>query len=175
MKWHLNIILAIINISILGFFIYCVSLFLILLAPLIPESLDTVQSTIKKEYFSNGIVLSPSYIGIIFIYIYMLLHLYLISKLILARKIVTKICSGEIIYQNQAFDLKKVGDGFISFGKIKYSLLMITGVLFYNDITIFIDALPQFLLFYILGKLILIIAIICSKSEILQQENDLTV
>lgn len=175
MKWHLNVILAIINISIFGYFIICLTLFLLLLSPLFPESLSAVPSAIREDYFPNGFDVAPAYIGMIFSFLYMLAHLYLIDKLLLARKIVSKIYSGKIIYKNQSSDLKKVGAGFIIFAKLKYSLLMITGVFFYADIHIFVTALPQFLLFYLLGKLILVIAIISSKSEILKQENDLTV
>jgi hypothetical protein len=175
MKWHLNVILAIINFSIFGYFIYCLIWSIAFFAPLMPESLSTVQFVVREEYFSKGVDVAPAYVGMIFIFLNLLVHLYLFDKLLLARKIVSKIYSGEIIYQNQSSDLKKVASGFIIFAKIKYSLLMITGVFFYADIHIFVTALPQFLLFYLLGKLILVIAIISSKSEILQQENDLTV
>jgi hypothetical protein len=174
MRWHLKVILTIINLSIIGYFIYCLIWFIALFSPLLSEDL-TLQSVIKDEYFSKGLDLAPSYIGLAFAFLNLLLHLYLIDKLLLARNVVAKIYSGAIIYQNQSSDLKKVGAGFILFAKLKYSLLMITGVFFYNDIQIFIAALPQFLLFYLLGKLMLIIAIISSKSEILQQENELTV
>jgi len=38
-----------------------------------------------------------------------------------------------------------------------------------------IDALPQFLLFYVLGKILLMISLISAESELIKQENELTV
>ena len=174
MKWHLNIILIILNLSIFGFTIYCLIFFKGLFVPFFEDGWASVETMIK-DFFPDANNSAPNYVNYIFLVLLIILHAFLIKILLLARKSITKIYSGEIIYDNQSTDFKTIGGGLIIFAKLKYTLLMITGVFFYVDITIFIDALPQFLLFYLLGKILLIISLIVSKGELLKNENDLTV
>lgn len=175
MKWHLNIILIILNLSIFGYSIYCLFLFGGLIVPFVVDGWTSIETIIKDDFFQDANYFAPNYVNYIFIISLLILHAFLIKNLLLARKSITKIYSGEIIYDNQSADFKSLGGGLIIFAKLKYTLLMITGVFFYNDITIFVDALPQFLLFYLLGKILLIISLIVSRGELLKKENDLTV
>lgn len=174
MKWHLNILLLIINLSIIGIIILGIIISIDIASSIItPET--SFSEKIKLDYFQDAKDTSSEIVAYVFIAIYLALHLFLLTKFALSNISIKALLKRGLIYKNQNKDLRNIGSGFILFAKLKYSLLMISGVFFYNDITVFIDALPQFLLFYVLGKILLMISLISAEGELIKKENELTV
>ncbi|MFD2601517.1 hypothetical protein [Flavobacterium suzhouense] len=94
---------------------------------------------------------------------------------------VTRLCNclisirkGKMFYHTQGNEFRRAGSTFIIFAKSRYILFCTTAVLYF-DVTIFFRQLPSFLLLYLLGKLILLLAHITEKGEFIQEENELTI
>lgn len=175
MRWNLKIILTIISLSLIGYTIYSFSLIFLISSSLVGETSEMLNNSIIDGYFKDSNYTPHIIIPYLFLSVYFLLNIYIIKILLSARKITERLITGEFIYQNQQNEFQKVGSGFIIFGKSKYALFMIIGVLFYNDISTYIEAIPEFFLFYLMGKILLVISEIIKKGELLKAENDLTI
>ena len=175
MKWHLKVISTIIHLSILGYSLFCLANILGFFTSFAIGRYDSLQEAVVLDYFHRPLDRPSPIITYLFVILNVLLHLYLITRLWIARNVTSRLHSGEFIYSAQAEDFRKVGGGFVIFAKLRYVLLMIMGVFFMNDVQILIVALPNFLLFYLLGKILLVISAITRKGEVLKTENELTI
>lgn len=175
MKWHIRIVSTIIHLSMFGFCLLCITLLFSLVTSIFTGNIEILNESVGNDYFPKGVNSPSPIVACVFIVLYVLLHAYLIYILLVGSKTIRKFDQGKYFYKNQAIQFQRIGSGLVIFGKLKYLLMIITGLFFYGKFLIFIDALPQFFLFYLLGKILLIISEISKKGEILKEENELTV
>lgn len=144
----------------------------------------TIPSLVVQNEFLQQTVLnttfrfpenSSSTTHVYFLIVNALLHVYALTQLWRARKIVLHISHFNAIYYDQSKEIKAVANGLLGFAKIHYILLMCFGVFFYMDIAIFIKALPAYLFVYVISKLLLLFSYVTQHAELLQQEQELTV
>ncbi|PZR23835.1 MAG: hypothetical protein DI539_02350 [Flavobacterium psychrophilum] len=135
-----------------------------------------------KDFFSDYFTpltsavpdVSNKWFAVAFCIIYSGLLVYAIIGAARFCNCLLSIKKGEMFYHNQGVAFRKAGSTFIIFAKSRYILFCTTAVLYF-DITIFIRQLPSFLLLYLLGKLILLLAHITQKGEFIKEENELTI
>ncbi|RWX00220.1 hypothetical protein [Flavobacterium cerinum] len=122
------------------------------------------------RYFFN-----IKWLAIGFTITYTALLVYGITGIIRLYKCLLKIEKGQMFYNEQGAQFRKVGATVIIFAKLKYVLFCFTGILSYLDISTFFKQLPAFLTLYLVGKLIFIMSYITEKGEFIQEENELTI
>ena len=136
---------------------------------------DLLIEMIKGDYFLKSSNTPSVWVGALFIILITFLNIFLIFRLRLASQIIRKYQVGKILILGQSKSLKKVGSGFDYYSFLWYATHLIFGVFFFNDLTAFYKTLPYSLVFFLLGKVILILSTISAKAEVLKEENDLTV
>ena len=130
---------------------------------------------LKSDFFSKSNDTPTIWIATVFLLLVILLNIFLIFRLRLASLIIRRYQVGKLLTSGQSKDLEKVGRGFDYYSFLWYATHLIFGVFFFNDLTAFYKTLPYALVFFLLGKVILILSTISAKAEILKEENDLTV
>lgn len=134
----------------------------------------SVYSYIKSEYFEKGYYEPHPIVGYIFLILFCLLNIFLIVKLLKANLLLKNYRVGSLLNMKQTKNIKSIGSSLIIYAKSWYTLHMIS-YFFYVDINAFFTALPQFIVFYILGKLMLFISAVAEEGTTYKQENDLTI
>jgi len=135
----------------------------------------TLYNYIISEYFKKGHYEPHPVIGYIFLALVITLNIYLIISLFKANVLLKNYRVGTLLSLQQTKKIKSIGSRLIIYAKSWYTLHMIIGYFFYVDINAFFYALPQFLVFYILGKLMLFISAVTEEGTTYKQENDLTI
>jgi len=100
---------------------------------------------------------------------------YFTRVLIRLRQCFVKFKAHTIFYEEQAQQIKRAGTGIILFAKGRYLLLCAFGAIFFNAIQLFVTEIPAFLMFYLLGKLVLVLHYMAKKGAFLREENELTI
>ncbi|TXK78838.1 DUF2975 domain-containing protein [Mesonia sp. K4-1] len=134
----------------------------------------SIYNYIISEYFKKGHYKPHPIVGYIFLILFCLLNIYLIVKLLKANLLLKNYRVGSLLNMKQTKNIKSIGSGLIIYAKSWYTLHMIS-YFFYVDINAFFTALPQFIVFYILGKLMLFISAVAEEGTTYKQENDLTI
>jgi hypothetical protein len=115
------------------------------------------------------------WLAIGFMIAYTALIIYGMNGIVRLYKCLLRIEKGQLFYNEQGEQLRKVGATVIIFAKIKYVLFCFVGIMSFLDISTFIKQLPELLAVYLIGKLILIMSYIAEKGEFIKEENELTI
>lgn len=134
----------------------------------------SVYSYITSQYFKKGYDTPYPIVGYILLILFCLLNIYLIIKLLKANLLLRDYRVGNLLNSKQTKKIKSIGSGLIIYATSWYTLHMIS-YFFYVDINTFFTALPQFIVFYILGKLMLFISAVTEEGSTYKQENELTI
>lgn len=86
-----------------------------------------------------------------------------------------KIKAGKMFYNYQGEDFRKAGEAIIIFAKAKYVLYCCIGPVVFFNIAVFFTQILPFLVVYLAGKLLNIMAYMAEKGEFIQEENELTI
>ncbi|KOS07286.1 hypothetical protein AM493_15500 [Flavobacterium akiainvivens] len=106
---------------------------------------------------------------------YGLLLIYLTRVLITLRKCFARLKKGDIFYEEQAREFRRAGGGIIIFAKCRYLLMCAFGAICFKALQLFVTEIPVFLLFYFVGKLVLVLYHMAEKGAFLREENELTI
>ena len=129
----------------------------------------------KRELLGASYFFNIKWLAIGFLVAYTALLLYGMTGIVRLYKCFLKIEKGEMFYNEQGIEFRKVGATIIIFAKVKYVLFCFTGIMSYLDITAFFKQIPALLTFYLIGKLILIMSYMAEKGEFIKEENELTI
>jgi hypothetical protein len=177
MKHHLNIILLALRLIIVvaacmaGYhFICCGAAIAYPDAALefLNRSFTPLPSLYKYSAYEAQFI--PWYLGS-----YGVLLTYFTYVLITLRKCFTRLKKGNIFFEDQAQELRRAGSGIIIFAKCRYLLMCAFGAIFFKALQLFVTEIPIFLMFYLIGKLILVLHHMAEKGAFLREENDLTI
>lgn len=134
---------------------------------------DMVVGDIDKlgaRYFFN-----VKWLAVGFTITYTALLVYVMTGIVRLYKCLLKIEKGQMFYNEQGIQFRKVGGTIIVFAKLKYLLFCFTGIMSYLDISTFLKQIPAFLVLYLTGKLILVMSYMAEKGEYIKEENELTI
>ena len=185
---HINVVIIALRIILFAAALVCIFNLIIGYA-FINENDPSVINDFLLNYFSNFVKVNPTdmkslgvrsffdikWLAIGFMIAYTALIIYGMSGMVRLYKCLLKIEKGQIFYNEQGNQLRKVGGTIIIFAKIKYVLFCFVGIVSFADISTFITQIPGFLALYLIGKLILIMSFIAEKGEFIQEENELTI
>jgi len=188
MKHHLNIVIIALRVILFAAAILCLFNLVMTYEFITDNNTDAIYSYFR-EYFSplnqtvvgNIDKLGAAYFGPIlwlgvgFTLSYTALLIYGMTVIVRFYKCLLKIEKGQMFYYEQGAEFRKVGGRIIIFAKVKYVLFCLVGILSYFDITQFFRQIPQLLLLYLVGKLILIMSYMAEKGEFIKEENELTI
>lgn len=136
---------------------------------------EVLVDILKNDFFTKSNDTPSNYVAAVFLLLIIGLNVFLIFRFRLASKIIRKYQVGKLLTLGHSKDLEKVGKGFDYYSFLWYATHLIFGVFFFNDLTAIYKTLPYALIFFLLGKAILILSSISAKAEILKEENDLTI
>lgn len=188
MKHHLNVIItALIAVLLSGTIICIYNLYITIqfLAAANPLeiikdhfeqylTLTDIVSTNNFKYNGPGL-LAGRWMASAFTVLYVSLLIYGMAAILRLYNCLRNIEKGIVFYTDQGLELKKAANGIIIFGKCKYLLFCLMGILAFFDISTFFRRLPELLAVYLIGKFILIMSHIAERGEFIKEENDLTV
>lgn len=188
MKHHLNIIIIALRVILFAAAIMCI-INLIQAFGFIQTNDPIAVNDFFLNYFTAPKLITPNdveqlgaryffnvkWLAIGFTITYTALIVYGMTGIIRLYKCLLKIEKGQMFYNEQGVQFRKVGATIIIFAKLKYVLFCFTGIMSYLDISTFFKQIPAFLTLYLIGKLILIMSYITEKGEFIQEENELTI
>ena len=171
---HLRSISIVLSLAQLYFVIKTGSLLILAISGLASGD-EVLIDILKNDFFSKSNDTPSIWIATVFLLMVIVLNIFLIFRLRLASQIIRRYQVGKLLSFGQSKDLEKVGKGFDFYSFLWYATHLIFGAFFFNDLTSFYKTLPYALVFFLLGKVILILSTISARAEVLKEENDLTV
>ncbi|WP_442846908.1 hypothetical protein [Leeuwenhoekiella sp. H156] len=171
---HLRSISIVLSLAQLYFIFKTVSLLILAISGLYSGD-NVLIDILKSDFFSKSNDTPSVWMAAVFLLLIIVLNIFLIFRLRLASRIVRRYQVGKLLTLGQSKDLEKVGKGFDYYSFLWYATHLIFGAFFFSDLTSFYKTLPYALVFFLLGKVILILSTISAKAEVLKEENDLTV
>lgn len=129
----------------------------------------------SRKLLGASYIFDLKWLAIGFTISYTALLIYGMAAIVKFYKCLLRIEKGQMFYYEQGTEFRKVGGNIIIFAKVKYVLFCLVGILSYFDITQFFKQIPQLLLLYLVGKLILIMSYMAEKGEFIKEENELTI
>lgn len=187
-RHHINVVIIALRVILFGAALICIYN-LIMAFRFIEENDPTIINDFLLNYFTalgkldsqalqslgTRYLFDIKWLAIGFMVAYTTLIIYAMSGLVRLYKCLLKIEKGQMFYNEQSNQLRKVGATVIIFAKLKYLLFCFIGIMSFLDISTFFKQLPEFLAFYLLGKFILIMSYMAEKGEFIQEENELTI
>lgn len=177
MKHHLNIIILALRLLIAATAIsafYQAGMAVLFLVQDNPEMVKDFFSDYFTPLAKNMPYFNNKWYGSAFCLLYSGLLIYVTLGIRRLYKCLKKIKKGQLFYNTQGEELRKVGSTVIIFAKSEYLLFCIMAGLYF-DLTVFFWQLPSFLAIYLMGKFILLLSHMAEKGEYIQQENELTI
>jgi len=188
MKHHLNVVIIALRVILFAAGIMCIFNLVMTYGFMADNDADAIYSYFR-EYFSplnqtvvgnidklGAAYFAPiQYLAIGFTLSYTALLIYGMAAIIRLYKCLLKIEKGQMFYNEQGTQLKKVGATVIIFAKVKYLLFCFTGVMSFLDISTFVKQIPELLAVYLIGKFILIMSHMAETGEFIKEENELTI
>lgn len=188
MKHHLNVVIIALRVILFAAGIMCIFNLVMAYGFIVNNDTDTIYGYFR-EYFSplnqtvvgnidklGAAYFAPiQYLAIGFTLSYTALLIYGMAAIVRFYKCLLKIEKGQMFYYEQGIGFRRVGGSIIIFAKVKYCLFCLVGILSYLDISQFFRQIPQLLLLYLVGKLILIMSYMAEKGEFIKEENELTI
>ena len=192
MKHHLNVIIIALRVVLFVAAIMCIYN-LIRAFGLIQNDDPIVTNEFFQDYFTAPVLIpgeislndmehlgaryffNVKWLAVGFMIAYAALLFYGMTGVIRLYKCLLKIEKGQMFYNEQSIQFRKVGITVIIFAKLKYLLFCFTGIMSYLDISTFFKQIPAFLILYLIGKLIFIMSYMAEKGEFIKEENELTI
>jgi hypothetical protein len=177
MKHHINIILLAIRVMIIC--ISVMALYNFLNAYVSAAYTDEAVSLISKKFTPFTAQVKPTVLDIAplpyYFVCYALLLCYLVYVLVQLNRSFNRLEKGNIFYEKQATEFKRAGAGLIIFAKCNYLIYCGFGALCFRSLQSFMTEIPQFLLIYLAGKLVLVLYYLAEKGTFLKEEAELTI
>jgi hypothetical protein len=174
MKHHLTILIIVVRLAIGAALLTALTSFTISGILIFKGDHAFVQKVVKHMFMPDDTPVNLIPMSI-FIFLYGIVLIYGALGATRIFYCLLNIKNAGIFYDNQAEEFKRAGENLILFAFLDYALWCITNIVLFNDYTIFISGIPEFLGVYLIGESLLAVNYIFKKGEVIKQENDLTV